>query len=286
MFHVCTNLMGTTSLKNTFYECCVTEAFYDTIMCNSWFTYLRVRREYRHTQSVFRITRNVPFDAPFIFCHVPPNDSIIAAMGSLIEELLSQCRFCIRCLCNHQEPTCVLIYSMHQSYLRVIRVEGRHIFQMPSYSINQCTMKITCSRMHNKPRRLIDNHQNIVFIDNIQRNILCFYRIIMLRTVEHQGDNILWTHLIITLYWHIVHMNITSIGSLLNTVTTGMLHSFKEELIYANRLLTFIYNDTEMLIQLTFPSLIRFSRKEVVIKLILKYRFFFCHHSALFFWSY
>ena len=206
-------------------------------------------------------------------------------MGCLIEELLTQCRFSIRCFRNHQEPTRILIYSMYQPNFWVIRVKGRHIFQMPSNSINQCTMKITCSWMYNKTRGLIDNHQNVVFIDNIQRYILSFYRIVMLRAVEHQGNNILWTHLIITFHWRIIHMDIARIGSLLNTITTGVLHSFKEELIYTNWLLPFINNDTEVLIQLSLSRLVRRSGKEVVVKFIVKYRLFFCHHCTLFFWS-
>ncbi len=54
-----------------------------------------------------------------------------------------------------------------------------------------------------------------------------------------------------------IHMDIACIGSLLDTITTGVLHSFKEELINTNRLLTFINNDTEVLIQLSLSPLVR-----------------------------
>ena len=167
MFHVCTNLVCTTRLKDTLDKCCITEALNDTIMCDSRLTDLRIRREDCHPQSILRITRNVPFDAPFIICQITPNKGIIAAMGCLIKELFTQGCLRIRRLCNHQKATRVLIYSMYQPNLRVIRVEGRHVPQMPSHCVDQCTMEVACSRMHDKTRRLVYYHQDIVLIDNI-----------------------------------------------------------------------------------------------------------------------
>ena len=40
MFHVCTNLMSTSCLKDTFDECCITKTFNDTIVCNCRLTNL------------------------------------------------------------------------------------------------------------------------------------------------------------------------------------------------------------------------------------------------------
>ena len=44
---------------------------------------------------------------------------------------------------------------------------------------------------------LVDHHQRIVLVHNIQRNILCHNTGVVLGTIEHQGDDIIGAHLIV-----------------------------------------------------------------------------------------
>ena len=165
-------------------------------------------------------------------------------MRRLVEELSAQSRLRIRRLRNDKQSARVLVNSVYQPHFRIVRIESRHILQMPGYGIDQRTVEIACTGMDDKPCRLVDDHQHVVFVDNIQRYVLGFYGIVVLRTVEHQRDDILRAHLVAALHRCTVHMDKSGIGRLLNAVAAGMLHPLVEKLVYADRLLALVYIDT------------------------------------------
>lgn len=94
MLHVSTNLMGTACFKHTLHQGGITETLQHLVMRNRRLAYSAVRIEDLHTEAVLRITADIAFYATFIFYNVAPNERIVTAMGSLVEELLTQCGLC------------------------------------------------------------------------------------------------------------------------------------------------------------------------------------------------
>ena len=138
---------------------------------------------------------------------------------------------------------------MYESHLRIIGIVALQILQVPGDGVDECAVEVAASRMHHHPCRLIDDHQLVVLIDHLQRNILRFDGGIIMRTVEHQGDDIARTYLIITFNRISVDMDKSGISGFLDSVTTGMGLVFCQELVDTYRHLTFIHLYTEVLIQ-------------------------------------
>ena len=107
---------------------------------------------------------------------------------------------------------------MYQTDRRIVRVISRQVTQIPCNGINQCSVEIAATRMYHHSRWFVDDHQLVILVDYLQRDILRLYRRIIMGTVEHQGDNITRTDLIITLDGLTIDLNKTCIRRLLDAV--------------------------------------------------------------------
>ena len=199
-------------------------------------------------------------------------------MRSLIEELLSKSRLSLRRLGNHKQSACILVYTMHKSNLRGVRIKLRHILHMPRHSIDKRTTEVSCTRMNHHTRLLIYNHEIIILVHHIERDVFRIYGSIVFRTREHQRHHITRTNLVVALHRLVIHMNIASLGSSLNAVARGMLHVLKEELVNSKLLLTCICHNTEMLIELSVFGLSLFNFLDIY---IVEYFFLFFQNSLL-----
>ena len=170
-------------------------------------------------------------------------------MCGLVEKLFAQRGLGIGGLGDYQQAAGILVDAMYESHLRVVRVVGFQIFQMPGNGIDECPVKVATSWMHHHTCRLIDDHQLVVLIDHLQRDILGLDGGIIVRTVEHQGDDIARAYLIITFYRISIDMNESGISGLLDSVPAGMRLVFGQELVDTYGHLALIHLDTEVLIQ-------------------------------------
>ena len=139
---------------------------------------------------------------------------------------------------------------MHQAHFRTVCVEVFIVFHVPCNGIYQCTMKVSHSWVHHKSSRFVHHKQFSIFVNNIQRNVLCLDSVIVSGAIEHQSNHVVGTNFIVTLHRLIVHMHETSLCSLLNSVSTTMLKLFEHKLIHSQRLLTFVGNDAKMFVKL------------------------------------
>ena len=134
---------------------------------------------------------------------------------------------------------------MDESNLRVVRVVGGQILQVPGDGIDQRAVEIATTGMDYHACGLVDDHDFIVLIDHLEWDILWSDGRVVVRTVEHQGDDIARTHLVVTLHrpgtaslFDILgrtDMDETCVGCLLDTVAAGVRLVLGEELIDANR---------------------------------------------------
>ena len=86
VFHVHTDLMRTSGLEYTFYQCDISQPFQYLIMSNGMFSLSRVRH-YCHLHAVPRIPADVSGDGTFVLFHDSPDKGIIFALGCFIVEL-------------------------------------------------------------------------------------------------------------------------------------------------------------------------------------------------------
>ena len=255
------DLMRTSRFQHAFYQCHIPIALQNLIMSHGWLSNIRVGRKDFHPETVFRITADIPFYPSFILHKIAPHQCIIAPVGGLVEELLTQRSLGVWRLCHNEQTAGILIYTMHKSHLGIVRIVCRQIFQVPGNGIHQCTVEIATTGMHHQTCGFIDDHQVIVLINHIQRNFLRQDRCVIVWTVKHQCDDITWTNLIIALHGMSfspllavagrTHIDKAGIGSLLYPITARMRLMLGQELVDSNRLLSFVHFYTEVFKELS-----------------------------------
>ena len=112
-------------------------------------------------------------------------------------------------------------------------------------------MEVAYTRMYHQPCRFVDHHELVVLIHHIQRDVLWFNGGIIVRTVEHQRDDVTRAHLIVALDWGPVNLDEARIGSFLDTVTRRVLHMFRHVFVDTYRLLSTIHLHAHVLIELS-----------------------------------
>ena len=153
-----------------------------------------------------------------------PDECIIFALRSVVEELLAKTCLGIRRFGNNQKTTGILIYTMNQTDCRVIGVKTFVIAQMPSKSIDKRPTIITTTGMHDKTCRFVNDEQSIILVNNIKRQILRNDFPITLRMVKNKRNDVACLNLIIALDWLVVCSYASCLGCLLYAVTTGSRH--------------------------------------------------------------
>ena len=104
--------------------------------------------------------------------------------------------------------------------------------------------------MHHHARRLVDHHQVFILIDHVERYVLRLDGRIVVRTVEHQRDDVSRAYLIIIFNGCAVHVDEARVGGLLYAVAAGVGLMLGQELVDAHRLLPAVHLYAEVLIQL------------------------------------
>ena len=211
--------------------------------------------EHSHALAVFGVAAYITFYAPGVFRKVAPHQSLIAAVGIVVEELCAQLRLGFWCLGNNKQSAGVFINTMYQTHAGIIGVVTGQIAQVPRNGVDQGTVEITHAWMYYQSCGFINHHQLVVFIDDIQWNILRFNSRIIVWTVKHQRDDIARTNLIVTLDRCAVDLDESGIGSFLDAVARRVLHVFRHIFINAHRLLPTVYFHAQMLIQLAIFDL-------------------------------
>ena len=89
---------------------------------------------------------------------------------------------------------------------------------MPGYGVDQCAVEVAHSWVYHQSSRFVDDHQLVILVDHVQWDVLWFYCRIIVRTVQHQGDDVAWTYLVVALDRRTVNLYESCVGSLLDAV--------------------------------------------------------------------
>ena len=150
MFHVGSDLMGTSGFQPAFHERDIIEILQYAVVGDGMFPDFAVRWEDCHLHPVFRVAGDVAFDTSFFLLKASPDQSIVQSFGGFVEELFAQMRFGIGIFGHYEKSGGILVYAVYQSHGRVVRVIVRIVLQMPGDGIDQRAGIISASGMHHQ----------------------------------------------------------------------------------------------------------------------------------------
>ena len=218
MFHVGSDLMGTSGFQPAFHECDIIEILQYAVVGDGMFPDFAVRREDCHLHPVFRVAGDVAFDTSFFLLKVSPDQGIVQSFGGFVEELFAQMRFGVGIFGHHEKSGGVLVYAVYQSHGRVVRVIVRIVFQMPGDGIDQRAGIISASGMHHQSRRFVHHHQVFVFVHDVEGNVFRDDFIFIFRPVQENDDFIERFHFIAAFHRPAVYEDELLLGSPLQPV--------------------------------------------------------------------
>ena len=104
--------------------------------------------------------------------------------------------------------------------------------------------------------------------NNVKRNIFGLYCVVILWPVEHQRNNVKRAYSVIAFHRLVVYVYKTGVCRALYAVAACVLQLFEQEFVNAQRLLSFVYDNAQMFIQLLPLFVFKFNVVDVV----------FCHN--------
>ena len=131
---------------------------------------------------------------------------------------------------------------------------------MPCYGVYQGAVEVAHSGVNYQACRLVDDHQLVVFIDHVQRDVLWLDGRIVVRAVKHQRDDVACAYLIVTLDGFPIDVYEACICSFLDAVARGVLHVFRHVLVDAYRFLSAVYLHAQVLIKLAVALFVEIQR--------------------------
>ncbi len=224
------------------------ELLYYFIMRDCMLAIFAVRRKNIHTKPILQRSPNIACYCSLCRNRRAPYDSYIFPLSSLIKKLFAKMCLCIRGLGYDKETGRILVYSVHKPKPWVIYIIAFGISEMPCKGVDKRTAIIPMPRMHDKPSRLIHNHNCIILIDHIQWDILRDNLKIVSGTVHHHAHHIQRLHTVVGFYWLSIYEHTACISSLLHPVSGRFFQTSYKELVNPKELLTLIRDKTEMLI--------------------------------------
>ena len=127
-------------------------------------------------------------------------------------------RLCLCSLCHYEQTACVLVNSVYKSYLGVVDVIFRMVFQVPRDGVEKRAVPVAEARMHHETCRLVYHHQVIVLIHDVEWNVLSRDVSIVVRTVEHHLNDVERLNLVTALHRLTVDHDEAGVGCLLHSV--------------------------------------------------------------------
>jgi len=123
------------------------------------------------------------------------------------------------------------------------------ILQVVRECIDQRAGIVAVPRVDDEPCRLVDDHQYLIFVDDIQRNGLGDDLELMLGTAQLKGDDVEGLDAVVALDGLVADEDIPSVKRLLDATTTATRHASSQILVDAHRRLSLVSYDTEVLIE-------------------------------------
>ncbi len=147
---------------------------------------------------------------------------------------------------------------------------------MPCESVHQRARIVAEARMHHHAGTFVNHYDIVVFINDIERNILGYYLQHPHRIRKHYAYTVERLDLVARFDRLVAHQHVTRVGGGLYTATRPVGHALAQELVHPHGALALIDYDSEMLVHSVVVTLLVFGdqgRRQKLVFVII-YRLF------------
>ena len=218
VLHVGSYLMGAAGLEAAFDEGDVAELLDYAPVGDGILAYAGVGGGDCHAQAVLGVAGDVALDASLVGVEVAPDEAVVDAVSVVDEELLAEGSLCLRRLGDDEQAAGVFVDAVDEAYLGTVGVEGGNVAHVPCHGIDEGAVEIACSGMHHHAGGLVDDHEDVVLIDDVEGYVFGVDGAVVLGNVEHEGDDVARTHLVVALDGTAADLYIARLGSRLYAV--------------------------------------------------------------------
>ena len=250
MFHVYSYLVSTSGLEVALQEGGILESTQHPVMSNGVFCQrVFVGVDDTELHSVFRISSQCSVDGAGVFFHYAPYQSVVGSLRSLVLELFAKERLCLFVFGYEQQPRGVFIDTVYKPHTRIVDVEFRIVFQIPSDGVEQRAVEVAHTGVYHHIGSFIDDHNIVVFEYYRERYVLWYYRVVARRRFERYYYLVERLDAIARFYGLSVDSDKTEISSVLKSCTRDSAQQIGQIFVDTYKPLTFVYYDTVMFVQ-------------------------------------
>jgi len=196
------------------------------------------------------VARERTFNRTAVFFESAPNKGIIGAFRRMVEELLTKVRFRFGCFGDEQQAGSIFVDTMNETDIGIIDIDwtfGISHLEMPCEGMKERMLVVTVPGMNDESGGFVNDHEVVVFIDDIKGDILRRDGEVMRLMVEHHLNDIPGFDAIVGCNRRSIDPHITCVRSRLDTVSAGIGHVLREVLVHALFALTFVHLATPTL---------------------------------------
>lgn len=238
--HVYTNLVGSSGLQTTFDQRDIREPLQYTPMGDCLFGIgILFGVEDGIACSIAWVSIQCTNNRARLFVERTPDECIIGSFGGVLEELMCQMGFRFGRFCYEEQTTGVFVDTVNESDVGIVDIE-RTGLKIKLQRIEQGVLVVAMSRVDNHSGRFVDQHQVVVFIDDVEWNILGVDGIVVWLVVEQHLDDVTGANFLVGSHGLAIDPHVAGIRSRLDAVAAGSGHVLAQVFIHANGGLAFI----------------------------------------------
>lgn len=125
-----------------------------------------------HAFAVERVATDRTFDDAFSRPRRAPDDGMISALDSVIGELLGEATHGALVFCRYEKSARILVEAVNDAWSRHSADTGERRTAMGDECVDEGSVRISRSRMHDETGRLFDDDEVFVFVYHVKRDVL------------------------------------------------------------------------------------------------------------------
>ena len=142
----------------------------------------------------------------------------------MVEKLLGQTGVRAFVLGHDQQPRRILVDTVHQTGAQIALPEHRQRAQMIGQGIDQRPVPVAVARVHDHAGGLVDDQQIVVFVGDVERDVLRHDLDLALGIGHHHGDAVQRLDLVARLGRTSAHEHAAAVDRRLDAVARAVLH--------------------------------------------------------------
>ena len=240
-------LVGTARFEATFYKSDISEAFKHLIVGHGTFSYIRVVK-HLEAHPVIGVPGDISLYRALILYDIAPYNRLIATLDAMVEELLGEFQLGFVVFGDGEQAAGVLVDAVHKnSHPFISAVRPLRDSEMIAQGIYQRAFEMTVAGVHNHTGLFVDHKHVVIFVHYIERYVLRKNLHSAAPVRHHEADDIARSDYVVGLDGLVSDLDITLLYGALHTVSGGILHMAGHIFVDAQRRLSLVNLETEML---------------------------------------